>query len=110
MAEMQDYKQGLKYETFSYLPPMNAERIRAQIKYAIAQGWSPGIEHVEVKNSMNQYWYMWKLPFFGEQNVDNVLAEIEACRSAYPTHQVKLVAYDNYAQSLGLAFVVYRGN
>ncbi|ANJ67041.1 ribulose 1,5-bisphosphate carboxylase small subunit [Halothiobacillus diazotrophicus] len=110
MAEMQDYKQSLKYETFSYLPPMSSEQIRAQIKYAIAQGWNPGIEHVEPENTMNHYWYMWKLPFFGEQSVDNVLAELEACRRAYPTHQIKLVAYDNYAQSQGLAFVVYRGS
>jgi len=108
MAEMQDYKQSLKYETFSYLPPMSPDQIRAQIQYAISQGWNPGIEHVEPANSMNHYWYMWKLPFFGEQSVDRVLQEVEECRRAYPNHHIKLVAYDNYAQCQGLAFVVYR--
>ncbi len=107
--EIQDYEGGRKYETFSYLPEMSADQVRAQIAYALRQGWSPSIEHTEPERSMSHYWYMWKLPMFGEQSVDNVLAELEACRRKYPNHLIKLVAYDNYAQTMGLAFVVYRG-
>jgi ribulose-bisphosphate carboxylase small chain len=51
---------------------------------------------------------MWKLPFFGEQSVATVLAEIEACYREFPDHLVRFVAYDNYAQSQGMSFVVYR--
>jgi ribulose-bisphosphate carboxylase small chain len=51
---------------------------------------------------------MWKLPLFGEQSIDAVLAEIEACHREFPDHMVRFVAYDNYAQSQGMAFVVYR--
>ncbi|MBU2754117.1 ribulose bisphosphate carboxylase small subunit [Acidithiobacillus sp. CV18-2] len=109
MAEVQDYKQVRRYETFSYLPPMSAEQIRAQVQYIIAQGWNPAVEHVEPERSFNHYWYMWKLPMFGERNVDTVLAELEACRREYPKHLVRLIGYDNYTQSQGLAFVVYRG-
>ncbi|MGM0691363.1 MAG: ribulose bisphosphate carboxylase small subunit [Pseudomonadota bacterium] len=108
MNQMQDYKTTVKFETFSYLPPMTPDQIRTQIEYAIAQGWSPSVEHVEPENMMNHYWYMWKLPFFGEDNVENVLAEIEECHRTYPGHHVRLVAYDNFTQSQGLAFVVYR--
>jgi ribulose-bisphosphate carboxylase small chain len=50
---------------------------------------------------------MWKLPFFGEKNLDNVLNELEACRRSYPDHHVRLIGYDSYTQSQGLAFVVF---
>lgn len=109
MAEVQDYKQITKYETFSYLPQLSAEEIRAQVQYVIAQGWNPAVEHVEPERSFNHYWYMWKLPMFGEQSVDHVLAELEACRREYPGHHVRMIGYDNYAQSQGTAFVVFRG-
>lgn len=109
MAEVQDYKSSPKFETFSYLPPMTPEQVRRQIAYLISQGWNPGVEHTEPANAFQNYWYMWKLPFFGEQSVDAVLAEIETCRREHPGNYVRLVGYDNYAQSQGIAFVVYRG-
>ncbi|CAE6492490.1 Ribulose bisphosphate carboxylase small chain [Nitrosomonas nitrosa] len=106
---VQAYKATRKYETFSYLPQMTPDQVRRQIAYAIGQGWNPSIEHTEKgANSMSNYWYMWKLPLFGEQSIDAVLAEIEACHREFPDHMVRFVAYDNYTQSQGLAFVVYR--
>lgn len=106
---VQAYKATTKYETFSYLPPMTADQIRRQIAYAISQGWNPAVEHSEkgVSSRVN-YWHMWKLPLFGEQSVDAVLAEIEACHREFPNHLVRFLAYDNYAQSQGVSFVVYR--
>ena len=109
MADVQDYKSTPKFETFSYLPTMNADQIRRQVAYMIAQGWNPAVEHCEPENAFGHYWYMWKLPMFGEQNIDAVLAEVEACHRAHPGNYVRLLAYDNYAQSQGAAFVVYRG-
>lgn len=105
---VQVYKAARKYETFSYLPAMTADQIRRQIAYCISQGWNPAIEHTEKNNTMSNYWYMWKLPLFGEQSVDAVLTEIEACHREYPDQLVRFLAYDNYAQSQGMAFVVYR--
>ena len=52
---------------------------------------------------------MWKLPFFGEQDLSGVVAELEACRRVYPDHHIRLLGYDNYTQSQGSAFVVYEG-
>ena len=109
MATVADYKQSLKYETFSYLPPLSAEEIRTQIRYIIAQGWNPAVEHVEPSGAARNYWFMWKLPLFGEQNVDAVLAELDACRREYPNNHVRLIGYDNYTQSQGTAFIIYRG-
>lgn len=109
MADVQDYKQQIHYETFSYLPMLSSDQVRKQIQYIVSQGWNPAVEHVEPERSFNHYWYMWKLPMFGEQNVDRILAELEACRREYPNHLIRLIGYDNYSQSQGLAFVVYRG-
>lgn len=115
MTEMQDYSSRLsdphsrKFETFSYLPEMSPEAIRAQVEYIISRGWNPAIEHVEPENAFDHYWYMWKLPMFGETDVDRILAEAEACHKANPNHHVRLIGYDNYAQSQGTAMVIYRG-
>ena len=109
MPEVQAYKATeRKGETFSYLPPLTPDRIRKQIQYLINQGWSPSVEHTEPEKAFSHYWYMWKLPFFGETSVEKVLAEIEACHRANPGQIVRLVGYDNYTQSLGTAFIVHR--
>ena len=84
MSEMQDYKSSLtdtssrKFETFSYLPAMTTDGIKKQVEYLVRQGLNPAIEHTEPENARDNYWYMWKLPMFGETNVDKILAEAEA--------------------------------
>lgn len=106
---VQAYHSVKRYETFSFLPPLTADQVRRQIAYAIAQGWNPAVEHSEKGTPATvSFWYMWKLPLFGEQSVDNVLAELDACHREFPDHLVRFVAYDNYAQSQGTSFVVYR--
>jgi ribulose-bisphosphate carboxylase small chain len=115
MSEMMDYKSRLsdpasrKFETFSYLPAMDAAAIRKQVEYIVKKGWNPAIEHTEPQYLMDNYWYMWKLPMFGETDVDRILAEAEACHKANPGNHVRLVGYDNFAQSQGAAMVIYRG-
>ena len=114
MNVIQDYKSSLqdpssrKLETFSYLPVMNAEQIRQQIEYIVSRGWNPAIEHTEPQNSSDDYWYMWKLPMFGEVDVDSILDECEACHKAHPQNHVRLLGFDNYAQSAGAMMVIYR--
>ncbi|HEX6829585.1 MAG TPA: ribulose bisphosphate carboxylase small subunit [Burkholderiales bacterium] len=115
MSEVQDYKSRLsdpasrKFETFSYLPPMTTEQIRKQVEYLVSRGWNPAVEHSEAENSGDSYWYMWKLPMFGETDVKRILAEAEACHKANPDHHVRLIGYDNYKQSQGASMVIYRG-
>lgn len=112
---MQDYHSRLsdpasrKFETFSYLPAMNAEEIRKQVEYIVSKGWNPGIEHTEPKYAFEPYWYMWKLPMFGETDVDKILAEADLCHKENPDNHVRLVGYDNFQQSQGAAMVIYRG-
>ncbi|MGB1258044.1 MAG: ribulose bisphosphate carboxylase small subunit [Thiolinea sp.] len=115
MSEVQDYQSSLsntasrKFETFSYLPPMNDEQIRAQIQYIVDKGWNPGIEHTEPENARGNYWYMWKLPMFGETSVDAILGELDNCREAHPNNHIRLLGFDNFAQSAGTAMVIHRG-
>jgi ribulose-bisphosphate carboxylase small chain len=115
MSDVQDYNSRLsdpasrKFETLSYLPALTDEQVRAEVEYIIAKGWNPAIEHSEPENATGSYWYMWKLPMFGETDVDTVLKEAEACHAANPGNHVRLVGYDNYAQSQGTALVIYRG-
>ena len=115
MSEMQDYKSSLsdvasrKFETFSYLPEMDKGGIEKQVAYIVSKGWNPAIEHTETENAFDHYWYMWKLPMFGETDVDRVLAEAEACRKANPNNHVRLIGYNNFNQSQGASMVIFRG-
>jgi len=114
MSEMQDYQSSLtdeasrKFETFSYLHEMSREGLIKQVEYIVSKGWNPSVEHTEPENAFAHYWYMWKLPLFGETEVDTILGEVDACHAAHPGNHVRLVGYDNYAQSQGTSMVIYR--
>ncbi len=107
--EMGNFQTTQTLETFGFLPKFDMNEIQAQIAYILANGWSPAIEHEHPSNSFDHYWTMWKLPFFGETDLNNVLAELEACHRAFPDHHVRLTGYDNYTQTQGAAFVVFEG-
>jgi len=115
MSTMQDYQSRLsdpesrKFGTFSYLPPMSAQAVKRQVEYLLAQGWAPALEHTEPRHTRGSYWYMWKLPMFGETSADVVLAEAEACRKANPGNHVRLVGYDKLRQTQGASLVIHRG-
>ena len=112
---VQDYNSRLsdpstrKMGTFSYLPEMTPDQIRAQVEWIVRNGWNPAIEHTEPEHAMGNYWYMWKLPMFGETDVDAILAEIGACHEANPENHVRLIGYDNFTQSQGHSMIVHRG-
>lgn len=114
MSDIQDYPSRLsdpnsrKMETFSYLPQLTSDELRKQLEYIVSKGWNPAVEHTEPENSMNNFWYMWKLPLFGETDVDVILNEIEACKKANPKNHVRVLGYDNYKQTQGTSFVVHR--
>ncbi|BBP00455.1 ribulose bisphosphate carboxylase small subunit [Sulfuriferula nivalis] len=115
MSEVMDYKSRLsdpasrKFETFSYLPAMSDEDIKKQVEYLISKGWNPAIEHIEPQYLMDSYWYMWKLPMFGETDANVVIAEALACHKANPDNHVRLIGYNNFNQSQGASMVIYRG-
>lgn len=107
--EMGNYHTAQTLETFGFLPKMDQSEIQAQIAYILANGWTPAIEHEHPSQATNHYWTMWKLPFFGETNMGNVVNELEACHREFPDHHVRLIGYDNYTQGQGSSFVVFEG-
>ena len=114
--EIQDYGSRMedpasrKLGTFSYLPEMDAASIRRQVDYMIAKGWNCAVEHVEPARAADNYWYMWKLPLFGERDVDVIMNELTGCRNANPGHHIRIIGYDNQRQTQGLSMVVHRGD
>ena len=114
MMDIQDYPSRLgdpaskRFEAFSYLPPMDETQVRRQLQRVADKGWDVMVEHVEPENAGDGYWYMWKLPLFGERDVDTILAEAKACHDANPGHHVRLSAIDRKAQTMAFGLVVYR--
>jgi ribulose-bisphosphate carboxylase small chain len=98
----------MKTETFSYLPPLTPAQIRRQVQHIVAEGWIAAVEHCPPGDAPPSYWSMWKLPLFGVQEADVVLAELDACRAANPGHLVRVLGYDPKRQTVGLAFVTHR--
>ena len=116
MSNVQDYPSRLsdpasrKMGTFSYLPAMSRDEIRKQVEWIVKHGWNPAIEHTEPRFAASNFWYMWKLPMFGETDVDAIMAELDACHEANPGNHVRLLGYNNFTQSQGANMVVYRGD
>ena len=112
---VQDYTSRLsdpasrKMGTFSDLPEMTKDQIRRQVEWVVKHGWNPAIEHTEPQFAASTYWYMWKLPMFGETDVEAIIAELDACHAANPGNHVRLIGYNNVTQSQGANMVVYRG-
>ncbi len=95
-------------ETFSYLPPLNEDQIKAQINYILENNWIPGIEFTDDPSPSNAYWNFWKLPLIQCHTVDDVLEELYACQQKHPQSYIKITGYDNIRQGQVLAFVAYK--
>ncbi|MGZ3496823.1 MAG: ribulose bisphosphate carboxylase small subunit [Vulcanimicrobiaceae bacterium] len=96
--------------TFSYLPPLTDDQIRAQVQYALDKGWSISIEFTDDPHPRNVYWEMWGLPMFDLRDPAGVLNDLSECRATYPNHYIKINAYDRSLgrQTTALSFIVNR--
>jgi ribulose-bisphosphate carboxylase small chain len=97
---------------FSFLPDLTDEQIVAQLRYALAKGWSISTEHTDDPHPRNSYWELWGQPLFDlePEQADMAMREIAACREAHPDRYVKVIAYDNSLgrQTTALSFIVNR--
>lgn len=107
---MQTLPKERRYETLSYLPPLSDVQISKQIQYILTQGFFPAIEFNETSNPEDNYWTMWKLPMFDSKSPQEVLSEVQACRSAYPNCFIRVVGFDNIRQCQTAMFIVHRPN
>ncbi len=100
----------LRQGTFSHLPELSDTEIAAQVRYALLNNWPVSIEYTDDPHPRNMYWEMWGLPLFDLTEPDGVLAEINACRAAFPRHYIRVNAYDagHTRQTIALSFLVQR--
>ena len=75
-----------------------------------AQGWALAVEYTDDPHSRNTYWEMWGQPMFDLKDAAGVLAEVQACRRAFPKHYVKVNAFDSTRgwETVRLSFIVNR--
>jgi ribulose-bisphosphate carboxylase small chain len=96
--------------TFSFLPDLSDAEIRAQIEYALRQGWAVGVEYTDDPHPRNFYWEMWGNPMFDLRDAAGVMSEVLACRRAHPRTYVRVIAFDSTRgfETTRLSFIVNR--
>jgi ribulose-bisphosphate carboxylase small chain len=96
--------------TFSFLPDLTDDEIRAQVEYALANGWACSVEFTDDPHPRNTYWDMWGQPMFDLKDAAGVMQEVAACRKAHPGLYIKVNAFDSTrgVESLALSFIVQR--
>ncbi len=96
--------------TFSYLPPLTNSQLRAQVQYALDNGWAMSVEFTDDPHPRNFLWEMWGLPMFDIRDPAAILLEVQRCRDAYPARYIRVNAYDRRLgrQTTALSFIVQR--
>jgi ribulose-bisphosphate carboxylase small chain len=94
--------------TFSYLPDLTEEEIKAEVRYCLDNGWAFSIEHTDDPHPRNTYWEMWGLPLFEMKNLDDAMLGISECRAAFPNHYIKVNGFDRSKATTRLSFIVHR--
>ena len=96
--------------TFSYLPELTDEQIKAQIQYCLENEWAVSVEHTDDPHPRNVYWEMWGLPLFDVKDASALFSEVVACRQAHPDAYIKVNGYDRRytKQTTALSFLVNR--
>ena len=67
--------------TFSYLRDLEPAEIRAQVQYAIDQGWAVAVEFTDDPHPRNTFWEMYGNPMFDLHDAAGVLMELNNCRA-----------------------------
>ncbi|KAJ4713392.1 Ribulose bisphosphate carboxylase (small chain) family protein [Melia azedarach] len=109
-----------KFETLSYLPPLNREQLAKEVAYLLRSGWIPCLEF-ELEHGFvyrenhrspgyydGRYWTMWKLPMFGCTDAVQVLQELDEAIKAYPNAFVRIIGFDNVRQVQCISFIAYK--
>ena len=95
---------------FSFLPDLTDEQISKQVQYCLANGWAVNIEFTDDPHPRNSFWEMWGLPMFDLRDAAGVLMELKACRATFPSHYIRLMAFDSTRniESIAMSFIVNR--
>ncbi len=95
---------------FSFLPDLTDEEITAQIQYGLDKGYAWSVEYTDDPHPRNTYWEMFGMPMFDLQDAAGVLMEVKNCRKAFPSHYIRLMAFDSTRgiESIAMSFIVNR--
>jgi ribulose-bisphosphate carboxylase small chain len=96
--------------TFSFLPDLTDTEVKAQIQYALEQGWAISVEYTDDPHPRNYFWEMWGNPMFDLKDAAGGLTEVIAARKAHPTNYVRVNAFDATRgfETTRLSFLVNR--
>ena len=96
--------------TFSFLPDLSDDQIKAQIEYCLRNDWAVGVEYTDDPHPRNTYWEMWGHPMFDLKDAAGVMMELNACRKAFPDSYIKLIAFDATRgfETVRMSFIVNR--
>jgi ribulose-bisphosphate carboxylase small chain len=95
---------------FSFLPELTDDEIRMQVAYGLEQGFAWSIEYTDDPHPRNVYWEMYGMPMFELKDPAGVLMELKECRSTFPQHYIRLIAFDSTrgVESIKMCFIVNR--
>jgi len=107
---MTNHGNRLTQGQFSFLPDLTDAQITAQIDYALAQGWAVNVEYTDDPHPRNTYWEMFGMPMFDLRDPAGILAEINACRTTFPNHYIRVTAFDSTRgwETPRMSFIVNR--
>jgi len=95
---------------FSFLPDLTDAEIAMQIEYGLNKGYAWSVEYTDDPHPRNTYWEMWGLPMFDLRDAAGVVMEMNNCRKAFPSHYIRLMAFDSTrgVESIAMSFIVNR--
>jgi ribulose-bisphosphate carboxylase small chain len=96
--------------TFSYLPDLTDDQIKAQVQYCIKNEWAVSIEYTDDPHPRNVYWEMFGLPMFDTTDPAAVMYEVSECRRTFPNSYIRVNGYDRRhgRATTMLSFIVNR--
>jgi len=95
---------------FSFLPDLTDAEITLQIEYGLRKGYAWSVEYTDDPHPRNTFWEMFGNPMFDLRDAAGVLMEVDACRSRFPRHYVRMMAFDSTRgiESIAMSFIVQR--
>jgi ribulose-bisphosphate carboxylase small chain len=95
---------------FSFLPELTDEEIALQIAYGLGRGYAWSVEYTDDPHPRNTFWEMFGNPMFDLHDAAGVLMELKACRDTFPSHYIRLTAFDSTrnVESIAMSFIVNR--
>ncbi|MCH7342869.1 ribulose bisphosphate carboxylase small subunit [Pelomonas sp. CA6] len=95
---------------FSFLPDLSDAEIARQVEYGLRQGYAWSLETTDDPHPRNTYWEMFGMPMFDLRDAAGVMLELADCRKTFPTHYIRLQAFDatRGVESIAMSFIVQR--